>query len=250
MVTLQYVFVALFGMAMGSFLNVLADRLPAGGSVVSPPSHCDSCGRRLAIHNLIPVFSFLWQKGRCPYCGMAVPRRVLWVEVLSGLLFLFAFHLYGIGPGFMTIAVYGLIFLLIGVIDLEHQLILDMIVYPAVPLALALNFVLARPGLVSGLIGAAAGVALMLVIYLVSRGGMGMGDVKMAALIGATAGFPFVFVALFLGMILGGVAGGLILLLGMKKRKDAIPFGPFLSLGAFANLVAGKEILGWYVARF
>ncbi len=240
----------LLGLAMGSFINVMADRLPADKSLLFPPSHCDSCGRKLAPWDLVPVLSFIAAKGRCRYCGAKIPWRVVVVEAAAGLLFFFAYYYYGVGSEFARVVIYGLLFLLISVIDLERQLILNKVIYPALPLALAIGFVLPGPAPLPGLIGGAVGMSLLLLVYLVSRGGMGMGDVKLAALIGLVLGFPQVLIALFLGIILGGLTAGVLLISGAKKRKEAIPFGPFLSMAAFIGIIWGRDILAWYLTRF
>jgi len=256
---------ALFGAAVGSFLNVCIDRLPAGKSLVYPPSHCDVCQRRLSLKDLIPIFSYLWLRRRCRYCQAPIPQRVFWVEAGSGLLFAFLYWYCGLSIEFAVTAFYCCLFIVLGVIDLEHKLILNKITYPAVAAALiilAIDSFLPEPGLLSnliflpeprilsGVIGGAIGFVLLLIIALVSRGGMGWGDVKMAGLIGLVTGFPLVFVALFMGVILGGLVAGLLLLLKIKKRKEPIPFGPFLSLGAITTLLWGSDILNWYLGLF
>ena len=136
------------------------------------------------------------------------------------------------------------------VIDLEHKLILNKIVFPAAVVALVIDVFLPQPGIVYGAIGGAIGFVLLLIPALIYRGGMGWGDVKMAALIGLVTGFPLVFVALFLGIVLGGLVAGILLLLKVKKRKEPIPFGPFLSLATVATLLWGSDILNWYLGLF
>lgn len=244
------IFFALLGAVVGSFLNVLIDRLPADKSVLFPPSHCDACQRRLAAMDLLPVLSFLWQRGRCRYCGARIPVRVVLVEAGMGCVFALLYHYYGLTGDLVLMLFYSCLFLVIGVIDLDHKLILNKIVYPAVPAALVLDAVFSRPDLISGLIGGASGMALLLLIFLVSRGGLGMGDVKMAALIGVATGFPMVFVALLLGVVLGGVVAVFLVVSRLRSRKQFIPFGPFLSLAAMATLVWGREIAGWYLGMF
>ncbi len=254
---------ALFGAAMGSFLNVCIDRLPAGKSLSYPPSHCDACQNRLSPRDLIPVFSYLILRGRCRYCGANIPRRVLWVELGTGLFFAFAFWRYGLSAEFAIIVFYFCLFLAIGVIDLKHKLILNKIVYPASVAALIIGLlasmargsfsftmtseVVLPPGIVSAAIGGAAGFVLLLIPVLVSRGGMGFGDVKMAMLMGLAAGFPLVLVALLMGIILGGLVASFLILAKIKKRKEAIPFGPFLALAAMVALRWGSDILHWYL---
>jgi len=240
---------ALLGTAIGSFLNVCTDRLPARKSLVYPPSHCDVCQHRLSLKDLIPVFSYLWLRRRCRYCQAPISQRVLWVEVGIGLLFAFLYWHYGLSVEFAVTAFYCCLFIVLGVIDLEHKLILNKIVYPATAVALVIAVFL-PPGIVDSVIGGAIGFVILFIPALVSRRGMGWGDVKMAALIGLVTGFPLVFVALLMGIVLGGLAAGFLLLFKIKKRKEPIPFGPFLSLAAMATLLWGGDILSWYLGLF
>jgi leader peptidase (prepilin peptidase)/N-methyltransferase len=248
----------LLGMVIASFLNVCADRLPAGQSLVYPPSHCPACSRRLAAKDLIPVFSYLWLRGRCRYCKAPIPRRVLWVEVSTAALFGFAFWQYGLSVELPIALFYISLFMVFLVIDLEHGLILNRIVYPALALALLLSIFftifLPQVGIVPDIaraaIGGGIGFVVFLLIVIVSRGGMGFGDVKLAALIGLATGFPLVILALIMGMILGGLAAVILLGFKIKKRKEAMPFGPFLAVAAIATLLWGSQILNWYLGIF
>jgi len=251
---------ALLGTAIGSFLNVCIDRLPIGKSVVHTASHCDACQQRLSPRDLVPVFSYLWLRGRCRYCQAYIPQRIFWVEIGSGLLLAFLYWHYGLSVELAVIAFYCYLFIVLGVIDLEHQLILNKITYPAAAVALIISVFIPSIGstdvslpwseIANGAIGGAIGLIFLLIPALIYRGGMGWGDVKMAALIGLVTGFPLVFVALFMGVILGGLVAGLLLLLRIKKRKEAIPFGPFLSLATIATLLWGSNILDWYLGLF
>ncbi len=242
---LAFVF-ALFGIAIGSFLNICIDRLPAGKSLTYPPSHCDVCQHRLSPRDLIPVLSYLCLRGRCRYCLSAIPKRVFWVELGTGLFFAFTYWYYGSSIVFAVNAFYFCIFLVIGIIDLEHGLILNKIVYPASVVALIISVFL-LPGIVNAVIGGAIGFVLLLIVALASRGGMGWGDIKMAMLIGLVTGFPVVFVGLFMGIVLGGLVAGFLLLFKIKKRGEQIPFGPFLSLATMIALLWGSDILHWYL---
>jgi len=260
METLLIVVFALLGIAIGSFLNVCIDRLPTGRSLANPPSHCDACQHRLAPKDLIPIFSYLRLRGRCRYCQASIPRRVFWVELGTGLLFAFTYRQYGLSVEFAIITFYCCLFIVLGVIDLEHKLILNKIVYPMAIVALIISILLPQSGntsiplpwprAVNGVIGSAIGFAFLVIPALVYPAGMGWGDVKMAALIGLATGFPLVFVALLTGIILGGITAGILLLLKIKKRKEAIPFGPFLALGAVTALLWGSDILNWYLGIF
>ncbi|MFC1970477.1 prepilin peptidase [Chloroflexota bacterium] len=255
----------LLGLAFGSFLNVCIDRLPAKKSLVRPRSHCDACQHQLSSRDLIPVVSYLWLHGRCRYCHQRIPRRVLLVEVLTGAYFLTAFCQFGWGDEFVISVIYGCIFLVIMFIDLEHQLILNKVTYPTAAVALITLAVCSalpqtglldnlvffpEPAILSGIIGGATGFGFFLAVSFISPGGMGMGDVKLAGLIGLITGFPLVVVALFIGILMGGVVGGALLLLKIRGRKDAIPFGTFLALGLLVTLLFGKDILTWYLGMF
>ncbi len=246
---------ALLGVTVGSFLNVLIDRLPTGGSPVFPASYCPSCQRRLSPGDLIPVFSYIGLRGRCRYCQAAIPRRVLWVEIATGAVFAFLYWYYGSGAELAVLAFYFSLFIVLLVIDLEHRLILNKVVYPSSLVALAASIFLSQLEVVPDSIarataGGAIGLGLFFLVALMARGGMGLGDVKMAALIGLIVGFPHVFVALFLAVISGGAVASVLMMVKAKSRKQGIPFGPFLSLGAMTTLLWGSDILNWYVGLF
>jgi leader peptidase (prepilin peptidase) / N-methyltransferase len=250
----------LMGASIGSFINVVADRLPDGRSLIAPPSHCDDCQRQLTGLDLIPIFSYIVLRGRCRYCGVKIPLRVLWVELGTGLFTAFLFWYKGLTLEFGIIALYSYIYLAIALIDMQHKLILNKIVYPSLVVALAISpfFIktgfpqagVAEHGIVNALIGAATGFIFLLIPNILSRGGMGMGDVKMAALIGLTTGFGEVLVAVLGGIILGGLVAIFLLATGIKKRKEVMPFGPFLSIAAVVTLLWGTPILNWYMGFF
>jgi len=250
-----------FGAAIGSFLNVVADRLPAGKSIISPPSHCPECQHSIPARDNIPVFSYLWLRGHCHNCGAAIPIRLFWVELGVGLLFAFLYWHYGFVWESALVAFYCCLFVILLVTDLEHGIIPNKIVYPGIGLALVVattgsifGFV---PGNVVGLgprlwivnaaIGGGIFFGFLLLVVIVSRGGMGWGDVKLAGLVGLVTGFPLVLVAMFLAFVGGGLIAVILLLLKVKTRKDAIPFGPFISLAAMATLFWGQDILRFFL---
>ena len=251
---------ALLGLAVGSFLNLCIDRLPGGKSIVRPGSHCDSCNQSLKAVDLVPVFSYIWLKGRCHYCGVRIPLRSPIVEFATAAIFAFLAWHYGLSLELAFAVVYAGIFIVIFAIDLEQELILNIVVFPALILAFAFSFFWGGfeelwprigPGFVlSALLGGAAGFVLMLLPYLLTRGrGMGYGDVKLAAFIGLMSGFPLVLVALLVGIIAGGLVAVFLLLSRMvKSRKAAIPYGPFLAAGAMVALIWGDKIFQWWWA--
>jgi leader peptidase (prepilin peptidase)/N-methyltransferase len=248
----------LLGMSIASFLNVCIDRLPAHQSLVYPPSHCAACNRRLAAKDLIPVFSYLWLRGRCRYCGAAIPRRILWMELGTAVLFGLACWRFEVSIELAVALFYICLFMVLMVIDWEKGLILNKIVFPAIVASIvisaAFSLFLPDTGIVPFIgraaIGGGIGLVIFFLIVIVSRGGMGWGDVKLAALIGLATGFPLIFIALLIGVVLGGVAAALLLVFKIKKRKEAIPFGTFLAIAAIATLLWGNSILSWYRGLF
>ena len=244
------IFSGLLGLIVGSFLNVCIDRLPAKKSLAYPPSHCDACQHPLQILDLIPVVSYLWLRGKCRYCGAKIPQRILWVELSTGILFAFLFWRYELTWEFPLIAFYSCILLVLAFIDLQHKLILNVIVYPAAVIAFIVGFFIPDFDVYKGVLGGAIGFAILMLPALISRRGMGWGDVKMAGLIGLMTGYPRVIAGLFLGILSGGLIAITLLIFRKKSRKDAIPFGPFLALGAFIALIYGQEIIDWYLSLF
>jgi leader peptidase (prepilin peptidase) / N-methyltransferase len=256
------IIIGLFGLAIGSFLNVVIDRLPGGQSLVAPPSHCSACQRRLKVTDLMPVVSFLFLRGRCRYCGAHIGARSAWVELVTALGFgLSYWYLYPM-PWIAAIAIlYICLLLVIAVIDLEKGLILNRLVYPGVAASLSFSLLtlfhlpgsplssssFSVPSPISAIGGALLGLILFLLIALFSRGGMGWGDVKMAGLMGAMLGFPSILAGLFAAIVMGGLVAIALVVTRMKGRKQTVPFGPFLSMGTLVALFWGQGIIRWYL---
>lgn len=244
---------ALLGLAVGSFLNVCCDRLPVRQSIVSPASHCDSCGRRLAAGDLVPVLSYIWLRGHCRQCNARIPLRQPVVELVTAALFGLLAWRYGLSLQLGMAAVYSCVFVIVFVTDIEHGLILDVVTYPAMGLAFLFSFLWPHTGwpaigALSALLGGAVGFALLLMPYLLSREGMGGGDVKLAALIGLATGFPLVVLALAMAILAAGLLAIVLLLSRRKTRKQTVPFGPFLAAGAMLTLVYGGEMSAWLLS--
>jgi leader peptidase (prepilin peptidase)/N-methyltransferase len=235
---------AALGAILGSFANVVIYRMPKNESIVTPGSRCPSCGRPIGAVDNIPVLSYLLLRGRCRHCGARISARYPFVEVLTAML--------AVGVWLhadTTLArVAGLAFavwlVVITFIDLDYQLILNRISYPGIVAGLAFSALEGR--FVPALASALGGAALITLIVVVSRGGMGGGDVKLAALIGSFLGWPGIAVALFAGFMVGGVVGLSLLALRLRQRKDAIPFGPALAAGGLIAFFWGDAIVRWY----
>ena len=250
-----YIFLfAILGLVVGSFLNVCIDRLPQNKSIAYPPSHCEACQHKLSAKDLIPVFSYLRLRGRCRYCQVSIPRKLLWVELAAAVIFALLYWHYRLSPELGVMAFYACLFIVIFVIDLEHSLILNKVVYPTMVVALLLSLY-PWPWFSESIgmrvayaaLGGAIGFVVFLLIALVSRGGMGWGDVKLAALIGLATGFPLVFVAIIMAAILGGIVAVVLLVTRRRGRREMIPFGPFLAVAAMVTLLWGSNILSWYL---
>ena len=266
-----YIIFTFLGFVIGSFLNVVIDRIPLRKSVVRPTSHCDSCGVRLNVLDLIPVFSYLFLGGHCRHCGANIPWRVLIVEVVTGLVFVLSFWRFAASlddPNYAALfitAFWCCIFIIIIFIDWEHKLILNRITYPAAILALILLGIatlfpeaeilggrtfIPDNIILSGIIGGATGFVFFFIVFLINPGGIGMGDIKLALLIGLVTGFPLVIAGLMIGILIGGLAAIVLLAFKIKKGKDVIPYGTFLGIGPIVALFWGNQIIDWYLGFF
>jgi leader peptidase (prepilin peptidase) / N-methyltransferase len=253
MTWLRVVVAVPFGLVIGSFLTVVVHRVPAGESVVAPRSRCPSCGTPITPRDNVPVVSWLVLRGRCRSCGVRIPARYPLIEVVTAGLFAAAAVRYEDPWLLAAVALFlGLLFAL-SLIDLEHKILPNRIVYPSL-VAFPVYLVVARLAgapvdLLDALIGFLAYGGAMLVVAIISPKGMGMGDVKLSALIGLVVGaidLPSVAVAAGLAILLGGIGAVVALAMG-KGRKSAVPFGPFLAAGAALALFWGPAIADAYL---
>jgi leader peptidase (prepilin peptidase)/N-methyltransferase len=243
----------IFGLVIGSFLNVCIHRLPSSESIVHPRSRCPQCGHPIRIYDNVPVLSYLLLRGRCRDCGARISRRYPVVELLSGAFGAMAVARFGLG--WQALLIYALIaaFLVVTFIDLDHRIIPDVITLPGIPIGLAASF---GPGLISpleALIGMlAGGGSLFLVAWgyqlITKREGMGGGDIKLLAMIGAFIGWKGVLFTMFTASLTGTLAGMALIFRRRGDMKLAVPFGPFLAVGAIAYLFLGPELISWYIA--
>ena len=236
----------LLGVSIGSFINVLADRLPESQSIATPPSHCGACGRRLTTLDLIPVISYLALRGRCRTCGASIGPRVFWVELLTGALF--ALVAAQIAPLDVTgwlrlilISLYLIAFITVTVTDIEQQLILDVVIYPAIVVAVIGVVITDVSALPAHLLAGAIGAGLIALIIWLVPGGMGWGDAKLAAFIGLVVGLNGIPFALFVAFVSGGIVGGILLATRRKQRGQTIALGPFLAVGGAFIMLIGSD---------
>lgn len=248
MVTAAYIIVTAVGLIFGSFTNVLIARIPAGESIVTPPSHCPHCGHRLGVLDLVPVLSWLWLKGKCRYCRERIRPRYPLVELLTAALFIGVFLRWGLSA--WTLAGWALTVILVACsfIDLDEGIIPDVITIPGVILGLAVSFF--TLGFLPALWGALAFGGVLFLVAVISKGGMGGGDIKLAAVIGAFTGLPGAVITLLLSSFMGAVFGITLMLMGRAGRKTPVKFGPFLAVAAYTAYLFSNEIVAWYLGMW
>ena len=245
-----------FGLVVGSFLTVVVDRVPKKESVVSPHSRCPYCGAEIRSRDNIPVLSWLLLRGRCRSCRARIPARYPILEAGTAASFVGVALVYPDVYVIAMLSAFSAVMLAVGAIDLEHKIIPNRITYPAFPvfaIAIVVGWAIGQaldPSRAA--IGALAYGGVFLLIAVIAPRGLGMGDVKLTALIGlvmGSLGLRYVGVAAGAAILLGGL-GGIIALLAGRGRKSAIPFGPFLTAGALVAVFWGEQVSHWYLRSF
>ena len=247
----QIAFMALLGLVLGSFLSVVAHRVPLGESIVAPRSRCPGCGTQIAAYDNVPLFSYLALRGRCRHCSQRVPLTYPLLEfgmaaAFVGVLLAFEDDAAEIALGAAFVATLATITLT----DLEHRLIPNRVLVVSAVVGIAIVLAGAPDEIGERAIAAGAAFALLFVVAILYPRGMGMGDVKLAAVMGIYLGRA-VAPALLIGFAAGALYGAaLIARHGSEARKQTVPFGPFLALGGLVALFAGDGIVDWYVDSF
>jgi leader peptidase (prepilin peptidase)/N-methyltransferase len=244
-------FSAAFGAVLGSFLNVCIHRLPRNQSVVLPPSRCPQCDARIAAYDNVPVLAWVWLRGRCRSCRVRISARYPLVEALTGLLFAYLFWHYGFTLELIPALLFAAAMIVVTLVDYDARIIPDSISLPGVVAGLLASLV-TPVTFRDALIGAALGFFLLLAIAwgyrrLTGVEGMGGGDIKLAAMLGAFLGWQGLVLTIFLASLAGTLAGGVLMVVGRGGRKTALPFGTFLAPVALVVCVWGSDILTWYV---
>lgn len=249
--TMTVLTLGVVGLCIGSFLNVCIYRLPRRESVAFPGSRCPQCGAAIRWHDNIPVLSYFWLGGKCRACHAPVSSRYVWVEVLTGVVF--AAHGFMFEPGVLLVARLVLASLVIALffIDLEHQLLPDALTLPGIAVGLIAS-VFAPPGIVASAVGAALGAGILLAIRWTWKratgvDGMGLGDVKMLAMVGAFLGWQAVWLVLLFASLAGAIIGVTLAMSGRGSMKSKLPFGTFLAIAALFASFWGEPLIAWYV---
>lgn len=239
----------LVGLVVGSFLNVVIYRLPNHESIIRPGSHCPKCGKAIRWYHNVPVGGWLMLKGKCLDCGERISIRYPLVEGLAGLAFLAAFIVFGVGWHTLVVWVFVAVLIAVGFIDYDHQEIPVKITLPAAAILLCASIALTPEAWWKYLIATFGAAAFLFIIVIAWPGGMGMGDVYLALLMGAVLGVS-VTIALFAAFLIGAVSGIMLMVLKGYGRKTKIPFGPFLAIGSVVAVFAGEAILHSYLTLY
>jgi leader peptidase (prepilin peptidase)/N-methyltransferase len=250
-----YIMVFIFGSVIGSFLNVCIYRMPREESIIFPLSRCPLCKIPIKVWDNIPILSFLMLGGKCRACSEKISFRYPLVEALNAALYIVLLWRFGFVWETLVYFMFASALIVITFIDVDFQIIPDVITLPGVVIGLAVgSLILPDPfarwallGFKSSMVGAAVGFGLFYFIAFASRGGMGGGDIKMMAMVGAFMGWKAVLLTTFMASLIGSIWGIFLMIFKGKGRKTQIPFGPFLAAGTLIALLYGQEIINLYL---
>lgn len=235
-----------YGLVFGSFFNVVGLRVPKGESIVHPPSHCTSCNRRLTAKDLVPFFSFIFLKGKCRGCGSTISPIYPVMELITGLLFAFAFYKLGWSVELVTAILFISLLIIITVSDIAYMLIPDKVLLLFAVLLTGARFLSPLEPWWDSITGAIFSFLLLWGIAFLSKGGMGGGDIKLFFVIGIVLGFIHSLVTLFIAAVIGAIAGTIMIKIAGGGRKTPVPFGPSIAAAAIIVYFYGDAIVGWY----
>lgn len=245
-------YAALLGLIVGSYLNVVIYRVPLGLSTVSPRSRCPGCGAAIRARDNVPVFSYLLLRGRCRACGTRISWRYPAIEAVTSLLFVGCLEQFGFTLRTPVAMLFCCLMVALAMIDADHMILPDRITWPGIAAGIAVQPWAPLAGLLPAVIGALAGAGILLAVwaawYLIRREeGMGLGDVKMLAMVGAFLGWHGVLITLFFGALAGAIVGLALLRWGSHDLRSKLPFGTFLALGGLISLFVGETLVAAYM---
>ncbi len=245
----------IFGLALGSFLNVCIYRIPLKESVISPPSKCPQCGKRIKFYDNIPLLSFILLSGKCRYCNNPISWRYPIIETITGLLSIALFIRYGLSFQYFILLFFAMALVTISFIDLDHQIIPNIISLPGILAGLVVSIVFEHVLWLDSFIGIIVGGGALYLIgwgyeFITGKEGIGGGDVKLLAMIGAWLGWRPLALIVLMSSLVGIIIGSVFLLMSGKGLRSRIPFGPFLSIGSLLYLFFGRELTSWYFCLF
>lgn len=241
------ILVFVFGLVFGSFFNVVGLRVPMKESLIQPPSHCTTCQRQLTAIDLIPVLSYIFLGGKCRSCGQKIAWIYPFIELLTGILFAFSYWQYGLSEQFIVALLLISLLVIVVVSDITYMLIPDKVLLCFLPLLVIGRMLAPLTPWWDSIVGAVVGFGVVYSIAVVSRGGIGGGDIKLFFLLGLVLGTIHTLLTLFIAAVIGMVAGMIVLQVRQQGRKTAIPFGPAIALAAVIVYFYGNVIIQWYV---
>jgi leader peptidase (prepilin peptidase) / N-methyltransferase len=236
----------IYGIVFGSFFNVVGLRLPKKESIVSPPSHCTTCDLKLGLLDLIPVFSYIFLKGKCRKCGSKISPIYPFMEFVTGVLFALSFYMLGFSAELVIAILFMSLLVIITVSDIAYMLIPDKVLLPFAVVLAGLRLFIPLELWWDSLLGAVVGFGVLFLIAVVSKGGMGGGDIKLFFVIGLVLGTVNTLVTLFLAAFIGSIIGIMVLKKTGKGRKTPIPFGPSIAAAAVIAYFWGADFVSWY----
>ena len=246
-------YVAILGLIIGSYLNVVIYRVPLGLSTVTPRSRCPGCGAPIRVRDNLPVLSYLLLRGRCRICGTRISSRYPAIEAATALLFVICCERFGFTLRTPAAMLFCCLMVVLAMIDLDHMILPDRITWPGIAVGIAVQpWAPLAGGVVRGIAGALAGAGILLAVWgawylLRHEEGMGLGDAKMLAMIGAFLGWHGVLVTLFCGALAGSAVGLALMRWGSHDMRSKLPFGTFLALGGLIALFVGEPLLASYL---
>ncbi len=239
------------GLLFGSFFNVVGLRIPKKQSIVFPPSHCPRCEKRLQPLELIPVLSYLFQSGKCKGCGLPISPLYPLMEAATGLLFMLVYLEYGIGWETVLGILFVSLLVIITVSDMVYQLIPNRVLLPFFILFLVLRYLFPFEGSYAAhLLGMTGAFAFFLLLAVVTRGGIGGGDIKLYGVIGLFLPPSLLILTILLSSLFGSLYGLVLFLARRASRKTMVPYGPFIALGAIFSYLYGRSIVAWYLSMY
>lgn len=240
----------IYGSVFGSFFNVVGLRVPKKESIVSPPSHCTKCNRKLGLLDLIPIFSYVVLRGKCKGCGQKISPMYPLMEFTTGVLYAFAYYQIGFSLELIIALLFVSLLVIIAVSDLSYMIIPDKVLLPFAIAFLILRWIIPTSPWWDSLLGAAVGFAVLFFIAIVSKGGMGGGDIKLFFVIGLVLGTMNTLLTLFLASLIGSVVGIYVLKKTGKGRKTPVAFGPSIAVAALISYFFGADFVEWYQQLF
>lgn len=240
----------IYGCVFGSFFNVVGLRVPKKESVATPPSHCTTCGRKLVLFDLIPVLSYIILRGKCRGCGQKISAIYPFMELVTGVLFAYSFFHLGFNKELIIAILFVSLLVIITVSDISYMIIPNKVLLPFAISFLILRWLIPTSPWWDSFLGAAIGFSVLFIIAIMSKGGMGGGDIKLFFVIGLVLGTINTLLTLFLASIIGSIAGVYILKKTDKGRKTPVPFGPSIAISAITSYFFGTGFVEWYQQLF